>query len=266
MIKNIFQYPVSIDLQTIKNLLVYKIGKKIIVFLEDAITRYSLIENTCFLDPNKFSWTKRLENNWHVIRKELDVILKCSDRLPSLHDISQIDRGLSYDRKWKTYFLYGYGIKMQQNCQYCPATTRLIESIPGMKTAFFSILLPGKHIPQHRGPYKGVLRYHLALKVPQDRENCCIRVGNEFAYWSEGKSMLFDDSFPHEVWNSTDEIRVVLFMDIVRPCKFPVSLLNHFLLYLIRRSPFIQDAYKNQQKWNKRMKKIFQNHVDVVPH
>ena len=26
--------------------------------------------------------------------------------------------------------------------------------------------------------------------------------------------MFFDDTFPHEVWNDTDSIRVVLFMDI----------------------------------------------------
>ncbi|MEL6930873.1 MAG: aspartyl/asparaginyl beta-hydroxylase domain-containing protein [Cyanobacteria bacterium J06600_6] len=257
--KEILKCPDFLDVQNIKHFFAYDIGKKIIAFLEKTITSHSLVENTAFLDPNQFSWTKNLENNWHVIRKELDVILQSSDRLPSLHDISSIDRGLSYDHRWKTYFLYGYGVKMQQNCKYCPATTQLIESIPGMKTAFFSILLPGKHIPQHRGPYKGVLRYHLALKVPQDQEDCQIRVGNEFAYWSEGKSMIFDDSLPHEIWNSTDETRVVLFMDIVRPCKFPISLLNQLVIYLIRCSPFIQDALRNQQKWNMRMAKIFQN-------
>ena len=252
----------SRNIQSLKDFLVYKLGKKTIAWIENIIARHSLVENTCFLDSNRFSWTKKLENNWQLIRKEQNVILQSVDRLPSLHDISQVDYGLSYDHQWKTYFLYGYGIKMHQNCKYCPATTRLIESIPGMKTAFFSVLLPGKHIPKHRGPYKGVLRYHLALKVPRDRKNCRIRVGNEFAYWSEGKSMLFDDSFPHEIWNSTDEIRVVLFMDIVRPCKFPVSLLNHLLLYLIRRSPFIQDARRNQKKWDKRIERMFQNQVD----
>jgi hypothetical protein len=65
--------------------------------------------------------------------------------------------------------------------------------------------------------------------------------------------------FPHEIWNSTDEIRVILFMDIVRPCKFPVSLLNHLSIYLIRWSPFIQDAYRNQKKWDKRLERILQN-------
>ena len=35
-----------------------------------------------------------------------------------------------------------------------------------MKSAFFSILAPGKHIPKHYGKHKGIIRYHLALKVP----------------------------------------------------------------------------------------------------
>lgn len=250
---------VLLNFLALKNFLVYQVGKKSIAWLENIIARYSLVENTCFLDPNNFTWTTELENNWQIIRKELDVILKFTNQLPSLHDVSQCDYGLSHDHQWKTYFLYGYGIKMQQNCQYCPATTQIIENVPGMKTAFFSILLPGKHVPEHRGPYKGVLRYQLALKVPEDRENCRIRVGNEFACWSEGKSMMFDDSFLHEIWNSTDEVRVILFMDIVRPCKFPVSLLNHLLIYLIRWSPFIQDAYRNQKKWDKRLERILQN-------
>lgn len=244
---------------SIRNFFIHNLGRKILHWLERAIASSSLVENTPFLSTDCFTWTKELENNWQVIKQELDVILKATDKLPSFHEISQDQYNLSKDNQWKTYFLYGYGIKMSENCKYCPETTRLIEGVPGMKTAFFSILLPGKHIPEHRGPYKGVLRYHLALKVPQDRENCRIRVDDEFSCWSEGKGILFDDSYPHEVWNSTDEVRVVLFMDIVRPCKFPISLLNQLLIYCIRWSPFIQDARKNQNQWNKRLQEIFGN-------
>lgn len=250
----------------VRDFLLNKVGRQAIIWLENIIERYSLVENSYFVDPNYFCWTAELENNWQTIRQELDVILKATEKLPNFQDISQDQSRISQDDRWKTYFLYGYGIKLEQNCHYCPETTKLIESVPGMKTAFFSILLPGKHIPEHRGAYKGVLRYHLGLKVPQEsdceasrRHRCHIRVGDEFRTWSEGKSLLFDDSYLHEAWNLTNEIRVVLFMDIVRPCKFPVSLLNSFLIYLIRWSPFIQDARKNQAKWNERMAKIFEN-------
>jgi aspartyl/asparaginyl beta-hydroxylase len=80
-----------------------------------------------------------------------------------------------------------------------------------MKTAFFSILAPGKHIPVHRGPYQRAIRAHLGLIIPDPKERCRIRVGNQFAHWNEGEVMVFDDSYVHEVWNDTDGIRVVLF-------------------------------------------------------
>ncbi len=108
----------------------------------------------------------------------------------------------------------------------CPRTAALMREIPGMTTAMFSILSPRKHILDHRGPYKGVLRYHLGLIVPEDAEACRIRVGEDIRHWEEGKSMIFDDTFNHEVWNDTDETRVVLFVDVLRPLPFPESAIN----------------------------------------
>ena len=242
-----------------RNFIIYKIGKNIIGFIQKVIAKYSIVTNTYFFNPSYFDWTSTLETNWQSIGKELDLVLESIDNLPGFHNISPDQARVSGDGLWKTFFLYGYGIKMAQNCKYCPETTKLIESVPGMKTAFFSILLPGKHIPEHCGPYNGVLRYHLALKVPKKREKCCIRVGDEFGYWTEGKSMMFDDSFPHEAWNFSDNIRVVLFMDVVRPVKFPVSLLNRSIISLIRWSPYVQDAYKNQQQWDELLAKTIGN-------
>lgn len=242
----------------IREVIVNKLGKNIVWWLEKFISRYSLIENTPFLDPEQFNWVSGLEKDWLTITNELNEILQYTDDLPRFQDISPDQgRNISQDNLWKTFFLYGYGVKMDQNCGYCPQTTRIIEQIPGLKTAFFSILLPGKHIPEHRGPYKGVVRCHLALKVPQAKEKCGIRVNGEVRHWEEGKCILFDDSFPHEAWNKTNEIRVVLFLDIIRPMGFPASMLNHLLINLIRWSPYIQDAHKNQQKWDKHLAKVF---------
>src|SRR5438445_9608768 len=118
----------------------------------------------------------------------------------------------------------------------CPRTAALMREIPGMTTAMFSILSPRKHILDHRGPYKGVIRYHLGLIVPKEKEACRIRVGDTIAHWEEGKSLFFDDTFPHEVWNDTDSMRVVLFMDILRPLPAPVALLNDLIIRIIAAS------------------------------
>ena len=242
----------------IRNFLLYEVGFKLIQKYEQLIPKYSLIGDSPFFEAEQFPWAAELENNWQLIRQELDLILQHATELPNFQDISP-DQGYStsQDNLWKTYFFYGYGVKEDANCDRCPETTRLIENIPGMKTAFFSILLPGKHIPQHRGPYKGVVRCLLGLKVPEHRELCRIRVGEETRHWEEGKAMFFDDSFQHEAWNETDEIRVVLFLDVVRPMRQPLAFLNYLLLNLIKISPFVQDASANQKKWDSKLEELF---------
>lgn len=214
--------------------------------LEKLFRRFSLPGDHRFFDPALFLWAQTLEANWRAIRQELDAILKEREALPSFQQVSSRQGRISPDDKWKVFFFYGYGYKAEKNCNRCPRTTELIEAVPGMQTAFFSILAPGKHIPAHRGPYPGVLRYHLGLKVPTRREHCRIRVEEEYAHWEEGRSLLFDDTYEHEVWNDTDEERVVLFLDVLRPLPLPVALLNRGIIRAAGLLPDVQEVRKKQ--------------------
>ncbi|NJL82670.1 MAG: aspartyl/asparaginyl beta-hydroxylase domain-containing protein [Chloroflexaceae bacterium] len=225
------------------------LGKTWLWRYETLVGRYSLVGNRPFFEAEQFPWVAEFERHWQIIRQELDRLLEYGDRLPNFQDISPDQVAITNDNRWKTYFLYAYGVKVPENCQRCPETTRLLALIPGMKTAMFSILSGGKHIPEHRGPYKGVLRYHLALKVPGPAGACRIRVRDEIRPWQEGKSLIFDDSYVHEAWNDSDETRVVLFVDVVRPLAWPWSWLNQGLIFAISRSPFIQDAIANNRRW-----------------
>jgi beta-hydroxylase len=230
--------------------------RDILWMLEQFLHRSSLVGNPVFFDPAQFPWCKELEKNWRVIRKELDEVLKYRDHLPNFHEISIDQLNITKDDLWKTYFLYAYGFKAKESCERCPETTRLVKKVPGMKTAFFSILGPGKHIPSHRGPYKGVIRYHLALLIPEPTSKCRIRVGDTVRRWEEGRSLIFDDTYSHEAWNETDRDRVVLFMDFVRPLRFPANLLNWLLIKIIAISPFIIGAKGRHNAWEKRFEKI----------
>ena len=98
-------------------------------------------------------WIPALEARWRDIRAELDRVLQRPEDIPNFQDISRDQVNITQDDRWKTFFLYGYGYRMDSHCALCPETTRLVESIPGMYTAFFSVLSPGKHIPLHRGHY-----------------------------------------------------------------------------------------------------------------
>src|SRR5690606_823226 len=107
-------------------------------------------------------------------------------------------------------------------------------------------------IPPHRGPYAGVLRYHLGLIVPEPISEVKIRVDKDFGYWEEGKSLIFDDTYEHEVWNNTDNYRVVLFVDFVRPLEGFVKKINDKMINLISNSPLVQEGLNNMEKLSER--------------
>ena len=159
---------------------------------------------------------------------------------------------ISSDRNWKTFLFCGYGVKSEEAARLCPDTWRILQRIPGLTSAMFSIFEPGKHLPPHRGPYNGVLRLHLGLIVPEPREQLGIRVENETYRWKEGEAVIFDDAYEHEAWNKTDKTRVVLFVDFVKPLRFPANLLNRLLLSLAIFTPFIREGMDNQKAWERK--------------
>ncbi len=91
----------------------------------------------------------------------------------------------------------------------------------------------GKAIPAHEGPYRGYLRYHLGLVVPEANPPS-IRIKDEHYTWKEGESILFDDSWNHEVYNESVGDRVVLIVDIRRPMPLPFAFFNRFVESVMR--------------------------------
>jgi ornithine lipid ester-linked acyl 2-hydroxylase len=219
--------------------------------LESVIRSSSLVGNHEFFSVQSFTWISQLEKNWKIIADELAEVMVELPNLPDFHEISPDQAVISKKGGWKTFFFYGYSHKSEKNCAACPKTAALVESIPGMKTAFFSILYPGKHIPAHRGPYNGVLRCHLPLIVPSQTDQCRIRVGSTIRSWSLGQALVFDDSYEHEVLNSTNQMRVVLFIDFVRPLPTLVHLTNLLMIKLFSRTKLVSRATAGQKKWEK---------------
>ena len=196
-----------------------------------------------------FAWARELEACWPEILRELQAVLRNRELIPAFHEISPEQRAITQNQKWKTYVLLAYGARANHNCRACPRTAAAVERIPGIKTAFFSILAGGKHIPAHRGPYKGVLRCHLGLIVPTPTQSCRIRVGDCTAHWQAGSTLIFDDTIIHEVWNDSAEDRVVLFIDFSRPMRAPVSWLNECVMRLILWSPYGRATVKRFRRW-----------------
>ena len=226
-----------------------------IKMVENFNVRFSKYGNPPIYENSTFPWVKEIEDNWEKIREEIDQVMERREELPSFHEILPEVKTITNDDNWKTFFLAGYGLESDENTKRCPETTRLLKKIPGMKTAMFSILSPIKHIPAHKGPFNGVLRYHLGLIIPEPKEQCRIRIDKEIMHWNEGESIIFDDTYNHEVWNDTSGFRAVLFVDFVRPVKFPFNLFNKLVVSAAAFAPFIREAEIKHKEWEKKFYK-----------
>ncbi|KAL7559586.1 hypothetical protein ACA910_006991 [Epithemia clementina (nom. ined.)] len=254
-----------------------------------------------------------LEENWKTIQQEWFQIIKpnhdhdeeSAAKFNNTHNISQVippallripsaakvagfkKKAFQYSNtKWRSLGLK-LGIIIEENRYLAPQTVHLIEQIPYIRTASFSILEPHTYIPPHWGYWKGYVRYQLAVQVPkvkdslgqeQTHPDLWIRMvpgryktpelsdainHNDFSLmtkgisnissannkyvlptqtysWTEGQGLMFDDTSVHDVKNGSDEIRVVLYLDLERKLPWPWSWINQIFLWFILHSPQIR--------------------------
>jgi aspartyl/asparaginyl beta-hydroxylase (cupin superfamily) len=180
---------------------------------------------------------RALDRESPAIKQELAGLLAEKASIPRYHDLDQgqtyISGTVDKDKDWKVFYLYAMGEKPEANRARCPRTAALLDRVPGLFQAFFSILDGGKSVPAHRGPYRGYLRYHLGLVVPED-DPPSIRIKDQHYTWKEGESILFDDSWDHEVFNRAKSDRVVLIVDVRRPMPLPFRALNRSVESVMR--------------------------------
>lgn len=243
-------------LRRLRRKYVKRYGKRAFRRIDRYLAQQSLIPDQPVLDANLFPWTADLQTNWKAIREELDAVLRHREELPCFQDISPDQKRISPDDQWKVFVFYGFGYRSELNCQLCPNTARLLARVPGLQSAFFSILAPGKYIPSHHGITRGLVRCHLGLIIPENREACAMEVGGVRCTWQEGHTLVFDDTYPHTVRNDTNEARVVLLLDFQRPMTRQGLLVSQLLLRLLRRTAYVRDAHRNQLIWEQQHTKV----------
>ncbi|MEO5866994.1 MAG: aspartyl/asparaginyl beta-hydroxylase domain-containing protein [Sphingomonas sp.] len=234
--------------------LIIRYGKHLRGLFDRLIGSSSLVSNDPVLDVRDFPWTQHLRDNWEAIRDEA-IAVALGEASPSLAAISPDHRAIAPVDKWRSFFLWGYGYSVEENLAACPATTAAVAKIPDLNSAFFSILAPGTHIPPHRGVTKSLITCHLGLIVPKDGD-VRMRVDNRLVRWAEGETLVFDDTYDHEVWNDTANTRVVLLIQVKRPLRNPGKWFAEAFLTVIRRSAFVQEARDNIHNWNAAVKQL----------
>ncbi len=239
--------------------LIIRLGKRLRGAMNRISTAHSKIPNEPILQAADFPWTNRLTKHWKNIAREAESILRHRDAVPPLKDISPDHARIAGDGNWRSFFLIGYGYEVAENCARAPVTAELVRRIPGLNSAFFSILEPGATIPRHRGVTRGLVTCHLGLIVPDQPEKCVMQVEDTDLHWEPGKWLVFDDSCDHEVHNHSDQRRVILLIQVKRPMRLIGRVANDLALWGIRRSPFVQDARRNLTNWEDAYKQAEQN-------
>ena len=203
-------------------------------------------KSTVFFKSDEFYFLKEIESKWELIRDEY-ININASQDIASIQTFFEEMSIITENENWKSFMIKLYGQNLISNQKKCPVTSDLVNKCPEITAAMFSVLSPGKKILPHRGPYKGILRYHLGLIIPDDFSSCKIIVNGEEKNWEEGKGFVFDDTFTHEAINNSTMSRVILFIDFIRPLPFPVNKINKLIVKLIAQSPFVQETVKKAE-------------------
>lgn len=222
-----------------------RIGKRLRDPVNRWIARQSLIGDDPFVDYRALTGLAELGERWQDIRAELMPLLQEREAIPALGEISPDHKGIARDGKWKSFFFTGYGFRAAENHARCPVTSALLDQVPGLVVAFFSIMEPGTHVPPHRGVTKAWLNCHLGMIVPEGPGRCAMEVAGRTVEWHEGEWLVFDETNRHQVWNERHAPRVVLFLQVRRPMRLPGRIAATLLIKAIRRTSFVQDIRRN---------------------
>ncbi|MEN8174205.1 MAG: aspartyl/asparaginyl beta-hydroxylase domain-containing protein [Pseudomonadota bacterium] len=227
-----------------------KLGKKARPWTNARIAAGSLVGDHAIFPRDTFPWIAELESEWKRFRDEAAGVLAERGSVPPLRRISVDHERIAPGDAWRSYFLYGYGYRRDAACACCPETARAVERIPGLESAFFSILAPGAALKPHKGPTKALLTCHVPLWVPEERGRCYIEVDGQRHVWKPGEVFLFDDTCRHEVRNDTDQERVVLLIHVRRPTTGLGRVVSTSFLQLIKWSPFVREARRSLDAWD----------------
>ena len=155
----------------------------------------------------------KIRASYPVIRSEAKVLLDTGvfQRPPAVDEpgYNTFEKG-----GWRLYPLKWYTKECGKSAvQACPKTCAILDSIPAVRSAMFTVLPPGARLGRHHDPIASSLRYHLGLLTPNS-EKCALTLDGTDYPWRDGEELLFDQTYLHSAINRTDIVRVILFCDV----------------------------------------------------
>lgn len=169
------------------------------------------LRHRAFHDAGELEGTAILERHAGLIREEWEALPDAAYLRyapPAMHSL------------WLVHLLQYMGVAIAAPHGQCAGTRALLQELPDAcldypwGDALLSVHASDAHLRAHCSVDNLRVRCHLGLQVPPD---CSIRVGSETRHWEEGRALLFEDSFEHEVWNRGATRRAILIVDFWHP-------------------------------------------------
>jgi aspartate beta-hydroxylase len=183
-----------------------------------------------------FPSCERFAGAWRQFQEEALRLQDDLSAIPRFHELMPAQAAISAldARDWRLFVIKAYGVNVSSNARRCPALAAAVASAPEVLSAALSFLAPGKHVPEHRGPFRGVIRYYLGLCVPPAADGLAgttLTIDGIEHRLGDGQWVLWDDTFAHEVRNQSEGVRIALLLDVRRLGMPPgLELLSRLLI------------------------------------
>lgn len=179
--------------------------------LQRPVSRYiPTLSSKPWYNTAEYPFIALIETGYKDIKEELLHNLKKRKYI-----FTEETENLHVGGDWTELRLKSSGYGFTKYTEYFPKTmAHLLNCGQDFTSIKFSAIQPGTHIRTHTGPSNERLRLHLTLLHSGGAR---IRVGNDWHTWKEGRIIMFDDSWEHEVNHIGHEMRAVLIMDIWHP-------------------------------------------------
>lgn len=189
------------------------------------------------MDRKRFPELSVIQENWQTIRDEAVALYdsRVFDQTSSPESNAYYDVGFRtfYKYGWSKFYLKWYGTTHNSARASCPETLRVLQQVPSVKGAMFSVLPVGSKLTPHADPAACSLRYHLGLATPNS-DACYINIDGTDYSWRDGDDLLFDETYLHYAHNDADGYRLILMCDVERPTWVVGPIVNFFYKGLMR--------------------------------
>lgn len=173
---------------------------------------YEGAEPFFYNEINKVKGIPLLIENTNIIYEELLNFIAQQEMEPQFNTTM-----VARPKTWKVRSLRVWGVEMYSYQKHFPKTMALLSQIDNVVNVGFNLLEPHSKIKPHQGDTNAIIRCHLGLEIPAQKEKCYLMVKTEKKHWEKGNILAFTDAYTHYAENQTEDRRIILLLDILKP-------------------------------------------------